>query len=85
MSIYKVLKKAICIAATLSVIGAASPVLPVYAEQTDQEAVDGTTGAPLGGFGAGAVKFNAMNGSFAAMTAAPADQNDYKKEGESRF
>ena len=85
MSVYKIFKKMICIAAALSVVGAACPVLPAYAEQAEQEKVDGTTGTPLGGFGAGAVKFNAMNGSFAAVTAAPADQNDYKKEGESRF
>jgi hypothetical protein len=39
--------------------------------------VDGTTGTPLGGFGAGAVKYCAHTGTFAAVTKAPADQNDY--------
>lgn len=39
--------------------------------------VDGTTGTPLGGFGTGGVKFNARLGTFAALTKAPADANDY--------
>jgi putative cell wall-binding protein len=47
--------------------------------------VDGTTGTPLGGFGAGGVKFDAKTGTFAAITQAPADQNDYVKAGTSRF
>lgn len=47
--------------------------------------VDGTTGTPLGGFGAGAVKFNAMNGSFAITTKVPADQHDYYNYENSRF
>jgi uncharacterized protein (DUF608 family) len=37
------------------------------------EPVNGTTGTPLGGFGAGALKFNANTGAFAAMLRAPAD------------
>jgi len=41
------------------------------------EAVDGTTGTPLGGFGAGAVKFNAGTGTFAAMLRPPADAYDF--------
>lgn len=48
-------------------------------------AVDGTTGTPLGGFGAGAVKFCAHNGTFAAVTQAPADQNDYSSMGSTRM
>jgi hypothetical protein len=48
-------------------------------------AVDGTTGTPLGGFGTGAVKFCAHNGTFAAVTQAPADQNDYKSMGKTSF
>ena len=40
--------------------------------------VDGTTGTPLGGFGAGAVKFIAHEGSFAVMTHT-ADTYDYVK------
>lgn len=47
--------------------------------------VDGTTGTPLGGFGAGAVKFCAHQGSFAAVTQAPADQNDYESMGQTRL
>ncbi len=47
--------------------------------------VDGTTGTPLGGFGTGAVKFCAHNGTFSATTQAPADQNDYVPMGESKF
>jgi len=35
------------------------------------EAIDGTTGAPLGGIGTGAVKFCASNGTFAASWRAP--------------
>jgi hypothetical protein len=48
-------------------------------------AVDGTTGTPLGGFGAGAVKFCAHNGTFASMTQPPADQNDYQSMGDTRL
>lgn len=48
-------------------------------------AVDGTTGTPLGGFGAGAVKFCAHNGMFSAITQPPADQNDYMPIGATRF
>ena len=44
---------------------------------SDTQQVDGTTGTPLGGFGTGGVKFNARLGSFAALTKAPADANDY--------
>lgn len=47
--------------------------------------VDGTTGTPLGGFGAGAVKFNAVQGCFATTTQPPADQNDYYPIVHSRF
>jgi hypothetical protein len=49
------------------------------ADVTGQVLINGTTGTPLGGFGAGAVKFNANNGSFAAMTQPPADAYDFKK------
>jgi hypothetical protein len=45
---------------------AAPAVVPAHA-------VNGTTGAPLGGFGAGAIKFDANTGSFAAMLRPPAD------------
>lgn len=45
--------------------------------QTHQT-VDGTTGTPLGGIGAGAVKFNAAKGTFAIMTRPPADAYDFK-------
>lgn len=48
-------------------------------------AIDGTTGTPLGGFGAGAVKFCAHNGTFAAVTQAPADQNDYSTMGSTKL
>lgn len=44
--------------------------------------VNGTTGSPLGGFGAGAVKFNANTGTFAAMTQPPADAYDFKSFGK---
>ncbi|UQZ36148.1 hypothetical protein C2I18_23045 [Paenibacillus sp. PK3_47] len=53
--------------------------------ENSSRAVDGTTGTPLGGFGAGAVKFCAHNGTFAAVTQAPADQNDYVPMGRSGF
>ncbi|WBR99928.1 carbohydrate-binding protein [Pseudoduganella sp. SL102] len=42
-------------------------------------AVNGTTGAPLGGFGAGAVKFDANTGTFAAMLRPPADAYDFER------
>ena len=45
----------------------------------DQQAVNGTTGTPLGGFGAGGVKFNANDGSFAVMMRPPADAYDFEK------
>lgn len=48
-------------------------------------AVDGTTGSPLGGFGAGAVKFQAWQGTFAVMTQAPADAYDYVRLNDARF
>lgn len=50
-----------------------------------QSRVNGTTGTPLGGFGAGAVKFNAATGTFAAMTQPPADAYDFKAVGNARF
>ena len=40
-------------------------------------AVDGTTGAPLGGIGTGSVKFCSHNGSFAGTFAASAHQYDF--------
>ncbi|MEO6521342.1 MAG: carbohydrate-binding protein [Mucilaginibacter sp.] len=42
------------------------------------EPVNGTTGTPLGGFGAGAIKFNASKGTFTLMTRPPADAYDFK-------
>lgn len=48
------------------------------ANSTENGLVNGTTGSPLGGFGAGALKFNANNGSFALMTRTPADAYDFK-------
>ena len=50
-----------------------------------QISVSGTTGTPLGGFGAGAVKFNANTGSFAVMTQPPADAYDFKAVANARF
>ncbi|WP_162551306.1 carbohydrate-binding protein [Paenibacillus tepidiphilus] len=47
--------------------------------------VDGTTGAPLGGFGAGAVKFCAHQGTFSCVTQPPADQNDYTAMGATKL
>lgn len=44
----------------------------------NNEPVNGTTGTPLGGFGAGALKFNANNGTFALMSRPPADAYDFK-------
>ncbi|WP_163718681.1 GH116 family glycosyl-hydrolase [Mangrovibacterium lignilyticum] len=41
--------------------------------------VNGTTGTPLGGFGAGGVKFNGNEGTFAIMTRPPADAYDFKE------
>lgn len=48
-------------------------------------AVDGTTGTPLGGFGAGAVKFNANDGTFSAMVRPPADAYDFRLLRSARF
>lgn len=52
---------------------------------SDTQQVDGTTGTPLGGFGTGGVKFNARLGSFAALTKAPADANDYTALKDAKF
>lgn len=78
-----------CVSAVISAAMMSAAVPNVIADMSFDsvryEQVDGTTGTPLGGFGAGAVKFNAQNGSFAAITMAPADQNDYKTAGKSCF
>lgn len=44
----------------------------------DEQVINGTTGTPLGGFGCGAVKFDANTGTFAVMTTPPADAYDFK-------
>jgi len=49
-----------------------------FAKSQIDNKINGTTGTPLGGFGAGAVKFNANNGTFAIMTRPPADAFDFK-------
>ena len=46
---------------------------------TPDAAVNGTAGTPLGGFGAGGVKFNANDGSFAVMMRPPADAYDFER------
>ncbi|MFC7535338.1 discoidin domain-containing protein [Actinoplanes sp. GCM10030250] len=75
-------------ATVIGVTGVAVPAaMPVSAAAAADQAdpVDGTTGVPLGGFGAGAVKFDAKTGTFAAITRPPADQTDYTRRGTSRF
>ena len=57
---------------------ATAPAIPAYA-------VNGTTGSPLGCFGAGAVKFDANTGSFAAMLRPPADAFDFERVKGARF
>ncbi|HUI93007.1 MAG TPA: discoidin domain-containing protein [Chitinivibrionales bacterium] len=52
---------------------------------TVAEAVDGTTGAPLGGMGAGAVKFCPWNGQFAFQAKTPAGQEDYVQQPNWQF
>jgi hypothetical protein len=49
------------------------------------EAVDGTTGAPLGGIGSGAVKFCPWKGEFAFQAKTPAGQEDYVQQPDWRF
>jgi hypothetical protein len=49
------------------------------------EAVDGTTGAPLGGAGSGAVKFCPWNGQFAFQAKTPAGQEDYVQQQNWKF
>ena len=46
--------------------------------QAQTEKVDGTTGAPLGGIGSGAVKFCAHNGTFAGTFRTPCALDDFK-------
>jgi hypothetical protein len=66
---------------------AAAMVLMACAAMTARgaEMVNGTTGTPLGGFGAGGVKFNANDGTFAAMIRPPADAYDFEKVKGARF
>lgn len=52
--------------------------LNIHSGYTQAFTVNGTTGTPLGGIGAGAIKFNANNGTFAIMTRPPADAYDFK-------
>jgi hypothetical protein len=65
--------------------------LPLFAQERAPEAaiaayaVNGTTGAPLGGFGAGAVKFDANTGTFAAMLRPPADAYDFERLKDAGF
>jgi hypothetical protein len=49
------------------------------------EAVDGTTGAPLGGAGSGAVKFCPWKGQFAFQSQTPAGQVDYVQQPNWKF
>ena len=49
------------------------------------EAVDGTTGAPLGGVGSGAVKFCPWKGEFAFQAKTPAGQEDYVQQPNWQF
>jgi hypothetical protein len=49
------------------------------------EAVDGTTGVPLGGAGSGAVKFSAWNGRFAFQSGTPAGNKDYQMQPNTKF
>lgn len=51
----------------------------------DETRVSGTTGTPLGGFGAGGLKFDANSGSFAIATRPPADAFDFIKVADARF
>ena len=46
----------------------------------DEKIINGTTGTPLGGFGCGGIKFNANTGTFAVMTAPPADAYDFMEK-----
>lgn len=51
----------------------------------DEQIVNGTTGTPLGGFGCGAIKFDANTGTFSAMTVPPADAYDFKNVADAQF
>lgn len=59
--------------------------ISAHSNANTAEKVNGTTGTPIGGFGAGGVKFNANNGTFAIMTRPPADAYDFEKVNNSRF
>jgi uncharacterized protein (DUF608 family) len=72
------------VVANFGIVLPSSTVLAASSSSTTST-VDGTTGTPLGGFGTGGIKFNAINGTFAAITQAPADQNDYKSMGDTKF
>jgi uncharacterized protein (DUF608 family) len=49
------------------------------------EAVDGTTGVPLGGAGSGAIKFCPWNGQFAFQSLVPAGEHDYLAQPNTKF
>ena len=51
----------------------------------DHTIVDGTTGVPLGGVGAGAVKFDAYRGNFTFTDMTPARNLDYQNLGGAAF
>ena len=53
--------------------------------QAQTEKIDGTTGAPLGGIGAGAIKFCAHNGTFAGAFRTPCALDDFKAQSNTQF
>jgi uncharacterized protein (DUF608 family) len=53
--------------------------------QAQTEKIDGTTGAPLGGIGAGAIKFCAHNGTFAGAFRTPCALDDFKAQPNTQF
>lgn len=62
-----------------------SAVAAAADSDSESQVINGTTGAPLGGFGAGGIKFNANDGTFAAMLRPPADAYDFKPVPGARF
>lgn len=70
---------------TLRLLSATCCILLSINTAKGLEKVDGTTGIPMGGVGAGAVKFNAHGGYFAVAPASPAGGTGYANKGNMLF
>ena len=63
----------------------AFPVALATAQSVSNEAIDGTTGAPLGGIGTGAIKFCSYTGAFAGTWRTPCALDDFSALPNTQF